>query len=177
MAAVVADGISLSVGADPARVGWAVEHAVKARANAGLDPDGLRLAAFINVAVHDNLETAARITSGKLASFSRFSVMHGAVTGGATAEDRSVLEALHNEYDMTEHGRADADHAASIPLDFTERNAVIGSADRCLERLWELRKLGITRFFFTEDFSRDGVSGEAHQNLVEHVLPEMKTWT
>ena len=103
--------------------------------------------------------------------------MHGAVTEGASEADRGALEQLGRSYDMTEHGQAQSSHAEAIPLEFAQRNAVIGSAQACLDRLGALRELGITRFFFTEDFSRAGVSGEAHDNLVSDVLPEVNSWS
>jgi 5,10-methylenetetrahydromethanopterin reductase len=177
MAAVAADGVSLSVGADPDRVGWAVEQARKARIGADLDPDDLRLAAFVNVAVHADIEIAARLTAGKLASFSRFSVMHGTGPEGSSTADRAALEELRQTYDMTEHGRAEARHAEALSLDFARRNAVVGAPQACLERLWTLRELGVTRFFLTEEFSRTGVSGEAHDSLVRDVLPEVNSWS
>ncbi|MGW4338573.1 LLM class flavin-dependent oxidoreductase [Rhodococcus koreensis] len=175
--ATITDGVSFSVGADADRVSTAVQRARQARMDAGLDPETLRLAAFINVAVLDDVETAARITAGKLASFSRFSVMHGEVTGEARAADTDTLTKLHQNYSMIEHGRTDAKHAAALPLEFAQRNAVIGSPAACLEKLWALREAGISRFFFTEDFSREGASGEAHNNLVQYVLPEVNSWS
>ncbi|MGC4936120.1 LLM class flavin-dependent oxidoreductase [Gordonia sp. DT30] len=177
MGATLGDGVSFSVGADPGRIGSAVDIARKARVDAGLDPDTLRMAAFINVAVHDDIDRAAAITAGKLASFSRFSVMNGTVTGVGAGADTAVLEKLHGNYDMVAHGRTDAQHVETLTREFAERNAVIGSPAQCLERLKTLRDLGITRFFFTEDFSREGASGEAHDNLVRHVLPVVNSWS
>lgn len=175
-AATQSDGVSLSVGADPGRIADAVGIARAARVEAGLDPLDLRIAAFINVAVHDDVQTAARITSGKLASFSRFSVMEGKVTGGARADDVETLKKIGTAYDMNQHGNAAVDHS-DLPVEFAERNAVIGSADQCLERLAKLRELGVSRFVFTEDFSREGESGVAHDNLVRDVLPEVASWS
>ncbi len=175
--AVAADGVSLSVGADPARIGAAVGAARAAREAAGLDPESLVIGAYLNVAVHDDLATAARITSGKLASFTRFSVMHGSVTGFATGADREELERFNGTYDMTAHGKADARHTEGLSLEFMSRNAVIGGSKAVLERLWELRRLGVSRFILTEDFSRTGAVGESHLRLVEEVLPELLRWS
>jgi len=175
--AVAADGVSLSVGADPARIAAAISAAREAREAAGLDPESLIIGAYLNVAVHDDLATAAQITSGKLASFTRFSVMHGSVTGFATEADRAELARFGGTYDMTAHGRADAQHTQGLSLEFMSRNAVIGDSKTVLERLWELRGLGVSRFILTEDFSRTGVAGESHRQLVEEVLPELLRWS
>ncbi|MFZ0712894.1 LLM class flavin-dependent oxidoreductase [Mycobacterium sp.] len=178
LGAVLADGVSLSVGGDPDRVAAAIDVARTARVDAGLDPDGLAIGAYLNIAVHDDLATAAHITSGKLASFSRFSVMHGAVTGFVSSDDdRKELSDFHGTYDMTAHGRSDASHLTGLSVDFAQRNAVIGSAPQVLERLWELKELGVSRFLLTEDFVRTGPSGESHSQIVEAVLPELLGWS
>lgn len=174
--AALADGVSLSVGADPGRVAAAIDRARKARVDAGLDPADLRLAAFVNIAVLDDVEQAASITAGKLASFSRFSVMHGTPAPDTTADDQTTLKNLRAQYNMVDHGKADTAHA-ELPVEFAQRHGVIGSPQACLEKLWALRELGITRFFLAEDFARTGASGESHDNLVRHVLPELNSWT
>lgn len=177
LGAVIADGVSLSVGGDPARVAAAIDVARKARVDAGLDPAELIIGAYLNIAVHEDMATAARITSGKLASFSRFSVMHGEVTGLVTSEDdRKELAEFHGIYDMTAHGRSDASHLAGLSVDFAQRNGVIGSVSQVLERLWTLKELGVCRFLLTEDFDRTGLSAESHQQIVDQVLPEVLRW-
>lgn len=176
LAATLSDGVTLSVGADPERVRAAVDTARQAASKAGKDPDRLRLGAYINVAVHDDLPTAAAITSGKLASFSRFSVMHGRVVGATSSEDAAELKRIGEAYNMNAHGSADSAQARDISVDFARRNAVIGAPDACLKRLWELREAGISRFLFAEDFSRAGASGFAHERLVREVIPEVNSW-
>lgn len=174
--AALGDGVSFSVGADPERVKAVVALARQARSDAGLDPETLKLGAYVNISVNDDLEVATRTVAGKLASFSRFSVMHGSVDTGAAAADKQELEKLHSSYDMNAHGQAEADHSSALSVEFAERNAVIGSSKRCLEKLWELRELGITRFMLTEDFSRKGVAGESHAAVVEDIVPELNSW-
>ena len=61
IAARLADRITFAVGADPARLRWAIDLARSARAAAGLDPDGLGLGAYVNVVVHDDAEQARRL--------------------------------------------------------------------------------------------------------------------
>lgn len=65
--ATLGDMVSFAVGADPARVRWGIDTARSARCTAGLDPDALRLSAYVNVVVHDDPETARRLGEGGLA--------------------------------------------------------------------------------------------------------------
>jgi 5,10-methylenetetrahydromethanopterin reductase len=174
LAATLGDGVAFAVGADPERIGWAVDRAKQARRDAGLNLDGLELAVWLNIAVHPDLDVARSLVGGGLASFSRFSVIHGSPAGGASTADATVLTDLHRSYDMTEHGNRAVSHTAVLTEDFIERNAVIGGPERCIERLRALSELGITRFLLMEAFSRDGEAGVAHRNLVRDVLPELR---
>lgn len=176
LAATKGDAVALSVGSDPERVRWAIGIARTAREEAGLDPDGVRFAAHLNIAVHPDLAVAQSLVSGGLASFSRFSVMDGTVTSEVGSGDAKLLADLHRGYDMVDHGRSTASHTAVLTEDFAMRNGVIGSPEQCLERLETLRDLGITRFMLMESFSREGDSGAAHTNLVREVLPVLRSW-
>ncbi|ODU07656.1 MAG: hypothetical protein ABS81_00765 [Pseudonocardia sp. SCN 72-86] len=176
LAARLADAVTFAVGADPRRIGWAVGRARAARAAAGLDPDGMTFGAYVNIVVHDDVEIAHELVAGGLASTSRFAVMHGSVTGGASGQDVDVLEALHRSYDMNQHGTPAATHNGALGVEFTHRNAIVGPADHCLARLANLRDQGIRRFQFMEPFDRRGQAGKAHQALVRDVVPEVQTW-
>ena len=173
LAATLADGLTLAVGADPSRVAWAIECAHDARRRAGLDPSGLRIAAWINVAVHSDRDTARELVGGFLASFSRFSALHGAPVVGARPADSDVLQSVSDSYDMTNHGRQGADHATVLTDDFKDRNAIIGDPDTCIDRFRELRELGVSRFITVETRAEGSEAPVAHRNLVEHVLPAL----
>jgi 5,10-methylenetetrahydromethanopterin reductase len=69
-----ADRISFSVGAEPERVRWAVAVARDARDRAGLDPGGLRLGAYVHVAVDSERASARELIAGAAAAFAGFSV-------------------------------------------------------------------------------------------------------
>ncbi len=175
LATTAGDSVTFSVGANPERVGWAVDRARRARSD-GEERVPLRLGAYINMAVHDDVAVARRLISGGLASFSRFSVMHGTVTAAAQAADQGVLTALHDAYDMTNHGYAGASHLQVLEGDFIDRNGVVGSASTCLERLRSLWELGIERFVIMTLPAREPDAAEAHAALVDEVLPAVAEW-
>jgi 5,10-methylenetetrahydromethanopterin reductase len=175
LAAHVADGALLCVGASPERVEWAAGVITAERQDAQIT-QAFRLSAIINIAVRPDVATAFDLVRGGLTSFARYSTMGAAPAPSATAEDRVVLASLEGAYDMTAHAAATASHAGLVTQEFAERNAVIGDADRCISKLRRLWDLGVRRFVFFEDFGRDGDAGQSHRDLVERVLPELRTW-
>jgi 5,10-methylenetetrahydromethanopterin reductase len=145
MAAVSADRVVFALGADPERLSWGIEVARDARRAAGLDPDAQRYGAYLNVGCHPDPVVARDLVRGGLSTFARFSVMHGEVVGPATADQRAVLDHLHDGYDMRSHTRADSAQAGGLPDGFVDRFAIIGDPQRCRDRLGELAGLGIDK--------------------------------
>jgi 5,10-methylenetetrahydromethanopterin reductase len=142
-AARQADRCTFAVGADTDRLRWAVAAARAARSAAGLPEDGLSFGAYVNVVVHPDREVALALASGGLASFARFSVMHGTATGPVSDEQRDVLGRIHQVYDMNQHTLAGAPQAGQLTPEFAARFAVLGPAAECRERLFELVGLGL----------------------------------
>lgn len=144
-AARVADGVNFAVGADPGRITWAIGEARKARELAGLDPDGIRFGAYVSVLPEADREKARRMIAGDVASFARFSVMHGKPVGPGSAADDAVLTQIHQKYDMGEHFRETSPQAGALTDDFIDAFAIAGDASYCIDRLLEIMELGITR--------------------------------
>jgi 5,10-methylenetetrahydromethanopterin reductase len=169
----VADRVTFAVGADPDRLAWAIDTVRKARADAGLDPESLGIGAYINVVAHSDIDTARQLASGGLASFARFSVMHGQATGPVGEAQREVLEDISRRYDMTHHTRADGAQTAALTPEFIDRFGVVGRPERCVERMVELAGLGIDRFaVIGPSAGADRVEGElARQTFENEVIP------
>jgi 5,10-methylenetetrahydromethanopterin reductase len=146
IAARLAERITFAVGADPARLHWAIETARAARRDAGLDPAGISLGAWLNVVVHDDPEQARRLGEGGLALFARFSAMHGTPVGPASEADRALLRRVHDAYDMNRHARTGSRQAALLDGDFAKRFAVYGPPAVVIARLEGLSALGLERF-------------------------------
>jgi 5,10-methylenetetrahydromethanopterin reductase len=177
IAARLAERVSFAVGADPARIRWAIETARAARRAAGLDPAGLSLGAWLNVVVHDDPDQARRLGEGGLALFARFSAMHGTPVGPASAEDQALLRKVHDAYDMNRHARTGSPQAALLGGDFAERFAVYGPPARVIARLRELLALGLERVIVVGA----SVGADREQALacearfVREVLPALRT--
>ena len=145
LAARLAERVTFAVGADPERITWAVEQARQARADAGLDPATLSLGAYVNVVAEPDLDAARRMISGGLASFARFSVMHGRPTGPVGDSARRTLESVHKAYDMTRHTWSGTPQADALSDEFVQRFGIVGTAEQCTARLRELVELGLER--------------------------------
>ena len=179
VAARHADRVLFALGADPERIAWGIETARRARREAGLDPAGIAFGSYVNCAAHPEIDVARGLVRGGLTTFARFAVMHGTVSGPATAEQREVLGALHRGYDMTQHTRADSPQAELLTPAFVDRYAVVGPPDTCVRRLRELAALGLDKFVVigpTAGADRDAARA-AEERFAAEVLPAFATHT
>lgn len=174
IAAREADQISFAVGADPARLHWGIGVAREARERARLDPGAMPFGAYINVVVHDDVGVAMRMAEGGLSLFARFSAMHGTANGPTTDEERRVMTAIHDGYDMTRHSQQGSPQAALLTEKFAQEFGIIGPATYCIERLQGLIDLGLTRFVVSGPAGGSGEAAEAEQRFVRDVLPAVR---
>jgi 5,10-methylenetetrahydromethanopterin reductase len=149
IAARHADRVMFALGADEERIAWGIETAREARRKAGLDPDGMRFGAYLNVGCNPGIEVARSLVKGGLTTFARFSVMHGKASGPVSETDRAVLHDLRHAYDMKAHTRGDSAQAAVLTPDFIDRFAVTGTPEQCISRLKGLAALGLDRVAIT----------------------------
>jgi 5,10-methylenetetrahydromethanopterin reductase len=134
-----ADIVMLALGAEHGRLRWGLEQARSARLEAGLDPDGIRYGAYLNVVCHPRVEVARELVQF-LPTFARFSVMHGKAHGPVTRLQAEVLERLHKEYKMW-----DRTSPLQSPAEFVDQFAIVGPPETCIRRIQEIIDLGIER--------------------------------
>jgi 5,10-methylenetetrahydromethanopterin reductase len=166
-AAEVCDRVTLALGADPDRVEWGIGLARAVR------PD-VPLGAYVTVVVDDDRDRGFALSKGGIATFARFSAMHGRAHGSLRDEDRKVIEEVPRRYDMYQHARRGTQGDVITPA-FAERFAIIGPESYCAERLLQLAELGIDRFHVGgasrgEDAEQ---ADAAHRRFVEGVLPRL----
>ncbi len=141
----LADRVMFTLGAVPDRITWGIDLATRARRELGLEPAGIRFGAYVNVVCHPEIAVARQLVRGGLTTFARFSVMHGETAGPVSASERSVLESLHDGYNMKAHTRADSEQAALMSDEFIDRFAIAGPPEHCVARLNELKALGLDK--------------------------------
>jgi 5,10-methylenetetrahydromethanopterin reductase len=172
----LAERLTFNVGADRSRLSGRVALARRVRREAGLDPAGLSLGAWVPVAPHPSVAVARDLVKGVTAVYARFQAMPGYPAESVAAEDAGVIRALGEHYDNSRHGRADAGHIPLLEDDFVERFAVVGPPERCIERLWSLIGLGLDRLLIVgpnrlgpaEDFVT------SRRLLTDVVIPELR---
>ena len=142
-AAIHADGVMLSVGADLVRLRWGIDLVRSTRAKAGLDPNGISVGAWVNVVAHPDIEIARQLASGGTSVFARFAIMHGKPTGPQTDESIKSLEHLYNDFDLRDQASSSSAQAQGMSQDFIDNYAIVGTADTCVERLRQISDLGI----------------------------------
>ena len=175
MAALHAERVMFTLGADLERLRWGIELAKKTRRDAGLDPETIAFGAYVNMGCHSDLAKARGLVRGGLTTFARFSVMHGKANGPVSANDRAQLETLVTNYDMKQHTRADSRQAGTLSDDFVDRFAIVGPPDRCIARLRELARLGLDKLAISGSTRGASVDDSAvgRELVVRHVLPAM----
>ncbi len=176
LGAVRADRVMLTVGADPARIAWAVDLARAARRDAGLDPEQLAVGAYLNVGCHPDAAVARDLVRGSAAIFAHFSGMSRPAGTALGAGDAATVERLGRDYDERLHGLSAAGHAGSLDDAFLDRFAVVGPAAVCAQRLHELVALGLDRVVLVPG-SRDAdpdLLRRSNAALAADVLPVLR---
>ncbi|GAA4978601.1 TIGR03842 family LLM class F420-dependent oxidoreductase [Kineococcus glutinatus] len=145
----VADGFILQL-ADPDIAAWTIKAVREAAERAGRDPAAVKIcvAAPAYVAPEADLAHAreqCRWFGGMVGN-------HVADIVARYGADSSVPAALtdyiagRQGYDYNEHGRAGNSHAAFVPDSIVDRFCLLGPAQRHVERLRDLRSLGVDQF-------------------------------
>jgi 5,10-methylenetetrahydromethanopterin reductase len=163
MAARIAEQVTVSVGAIPERMRWALGLAEEARAAHGLPKGGVSYGAQIIVICHRDLQTALEFASGAVPNLARFQVIQGAPAGPLAPGDAETFQAIRSGYDMTKHDKLTAAKLIGATLDpaFISRFAIVGPPDACIPRLVELARCGLDRFVIVGPaFYPDGADGK-----------------
>ncbi|MDP1965730.1 MAG: LLM class flavin-dependent oxidoreductase [Reyranella sp.] len=176
LSALHAERVMFTLGADTERLAWGIALAKKTRRDAGLDPNAIAFGAYVNLGCHGDMDAARGLVRGGLTTFARFSVMHGKASGPVSSGDRDVLEKLRSNYDMKAHTRGDSRQAGTLTDDFVDRFAIVGTPDRCIERLRSLAALGLDKVAISG--GTRGASAEdaavSKQLVAEQVLSGMR---
>jgi 5,10-methylenetetrahydromethanopterin reductase len=167
VAARHADRVMLALGADPQRVRWGIETA---RASGAVS-----VGSFVNVVAHPDVTAARELASGGVATFARFSVMHGTVSGPIDPDERDTLTAIHDAYDMTRHTQVGSPQAGILTPDFIDRFAVVGTPETCTRRLHQLVALGLDKLIVTGPTlgADPGEARAALERFASEVLPAL----
>jgi probable F420-dependent oxidoreductase len=145
-----ADGFILQL-ADPAIAEWTIGAVRAAAAAAGRDPDSLYVvvAAPAYVGPEERLphmRDQVRWFGGMVGNHVADLVGRYGDAGAAVPTTLTDYIRGRDGYDYTQHGRAGNTHADFVPDDVIDRFCLLGPVERHLERLEELRALGVDQF-------------------------------
>lgn len=177
MGARLAERVTFSLGAEPERLAWGLDLARKARAEAGLPEGGVSYGAQLVIVCHPDPETALEVALHMAPPLARFQVIEGRKVGPVDAAAEANLDAVRDGYDMTRHGVHDAQDrivGGGLSRDFVSRFAIVGPPDHCIERLVELRKLGIERIVAVGPGFYPASWGAAADLFAKEVIPALR---
>jgi 5,10-methylenetetrahydromethanopterin reductase len=104
-------------------------------------------------------------------------VIQGDAAGPKAPGDADNFSAIRRGYDMTRHDERISHEklgGASLSWDFVSRFAIVGSPDRCAERLLQLAALGIERFVIVGPGFHPEASTDGRPLFVSEVMPAVR---
>jgi probable F420-dependent oxidoreductase len=153
----VADGFVLQL-ADPDVTAWSIAAVRKAAADAGRDPSSVSICVAAPAFVTDGTDDAMAHARDQTRWFGGMVGNHVAdivARYGAGSQDghgMAVPKALSDYiagregYDYNSHGKAGNAHTDFVPDEVIDRLCLLGPVERQVERLLELRDLGVDQF-------------------------------
>jgi probable F420-dependent oxidoreductase len=148
----VADGFILQL-ADPAIVEWTVTAVRRAAEQAGRDPAAVKICVAAPAYVGDDLahmRDQCRWFGGMVGNHvADLVTRYGQGDGGGDAAVPSALTdyiKTRQGYDYNQHGRAGNSHADFVPDEVIDRFCLLGDSAHQIERLEQLKALGVDQF-------------------------------
>ncbi len=179
----IADGFILQLG-DPAIAAWSIAAVRKAAAEAGRDPDTITICVAAPAYVTDSTEAGlahgrdqCRWFGGMVGNHvadivKRYGTDSPDGQGAAIPQALSDYIAGRQGYDYNAHGKAGNTHTDFVPDEVIDRFCLIGPVAHQIERLQELRSLGVDQFAL---YLQHDAKNETLTAYGEKVIPAVNT--
>ncbi|GAA4966696.1 TIGR03842 family LLM class F420-dependent oxidoreductase [Actinoplanes utahensis] len=144
----VGDGYILQL-ADPDIAEWMIKAVRKAAADKRRDPDAITFCVAAPAYVGDDVEHQREQTrwfGGMVGNHIADIVARYGGEGGAVPQALTDYIKARQGYDYAEHGRAGNSHTSFVPDEIVDRFCVLGPVENHVERLQELKELGVDQF-------------------------------
>jgi probable F420-dependent oxidoreductase len=148
----VGDGFILQL-ADPAIVRWSIDAVRAAAQDAGRDPDDVKICvaapAYVTDGSSDGLAHGleqCRWFGGMVGNHVADIVARYGADGAAVPTALTDYIAGREGYDYSQHGRAGSTHTSFVPDAIVDRFCLVGPPELHVDRLDELRDLGVDQF-------------------------------
>jgi probable F420-dependent oxidoreductase len=165
----IADGFILQL-ADPDVTAWTIKAVREAAETAGRDPASITICVAAPAYVGDDLAHSrdqCRWFGGMVGNHVADIV---ARYGDNSAVPRALTDYIkgRQDYDYNEHGRAGNVHTIFVPDEIVDRFCLLGPASAHVERLHELKSLGVDQFAI---YLQHDAKESTLQAYAEHVMP------
>ena len=147
LAGEVGDGYILQL-ADPDIAAWMISAVRAAAERAGRDPAAIKFCVAAPAYVGDDLDHQREQTrwfGGMVGNHVADIVSRYGASGAIPTVLTDYIRGRQG-YDYAEHGRAGNPHADFVPDEVVDRFCVLGPVERHIERLRQLRELGVDQF-------------------------------
>ncbi|MEU1166285.1 TIGR03842 family LLM class F420-dependent oxidoreductase [Streptomyces sp. NPDC005921] len=148
----VGDGFILQL-ADPTIAEWSIAAVRKAAADAGRDPQSVKICVAAPAYVTDGSEAGlahareqCRWFGGMVGNHVADLVARYGNEGAAIPKALSDYIAGRESYDYNSHGKAGNDHTSFVPDEIVDRFCLVGPPEEHIRRLRELESLGVDQF-------------------------------
>ena len=152
LAGEIGDGFILQL-ADPSITEWSIAAVRRAAADAGRDPASVRICVAAPAYVTDGTDEGlahgrdqCRWFGGMVGNHVADIVTRYGADGAAIPQALSDYIAGRQGYDYNSHGKAGNTHTDFVPDEVIDRFCLIGPPSAQIERLTELRDLGVDQF-------------------------------
>ena len=144
----VCDGFVLQL-ADPQIAEWTIKAVRKSAEDAGRDPNEITICVVAPAYVGDNLphqRDQVRWFGGMVGNHVADLVKRYGSDSSLVPEALTEYIKAREGYDYSEHGRAGNTHTDFVPDDIIDRFCILGDVESHIERLSELKALGVDQF-------------------------------
>ncbi|WP_207842808.1 TIGR03842 family LLM class F420-dependent oxidoreductase [Williamsia soli] len=172
----VADGFILQL-ADPTIVEWTVSRVKQAAEAAGRDPDSVSIVVAAPAYVGDDIahqRDQCRWFGGMVGN--HVADLVNKYGGDDTQVPAALTDYIKNRtgYDYNEHGRVGNSHTSFVPDEIVDRFCLLGTPDQHIERLEELRSLGVDQFaVYLQHDGKDATLGAYGETIIPALAPTL----
>jgi 5,10-methylenetetrahydromethanopterin reductase len=168
VAAAIADRVTLTVGAAPERVQWALDTLDEGLAAAGRSRDEVEVGAYVGIAVDDDRPRAVQRLRVRVKGIAHMASFPGVDLDAQPEALRKVTTELRAAYDYRHHNvKADNPLGQLIEPEFADWFGIGGSSSYVVERLGSLADAGLS-YVFTA-----GLIGAERERFVSDVMPQL----
>ena len=169
-----ADGIFLQI-AEPSTIEWAIGHLRAGAESKGRSMRDIDVVCCTPSVVSDDVHEACNVVRGFVPAVSNH------VLDMLRYYDRSelplnLLRCLEQKvtYDYRHHGDSSSEMSAVIPDELVDSYTIVGSAQKCAEKLQQLREIGVTQLcvYFTKVSDAD--IRATIQAYADQIIPKLK---